>query len=513
MLEANGLWELIERRAEATPDAPTAIDENGRRLTFAELRDRGEQTAAGLMEREVTEGTVVSWQLPTWIESMILVAALSRLSATQNPIIPIYRDREVGFIARQAAPRLLIVPSTWREFDYEGMARAIADGVEGLGVLVADKDLPTGDPSALPPAPPAVSRPEDAPVRWLFYTSGTTADPKGAQHTDATIMAIARGMCERLAMVPEDRNALCFPFTHIGGIVWLFSSLLVGFVNLIDEAFDPVRTTEFLDREDVTVAGSGTYFHMGYLKYAREHRDKKLFPNVRCYPGGGAPKPPQLHHDLKREIGGAGIVSGYGLTEAPILTMASVEDGDEVLANTEGHAMPGVELRLVTLDGKVAGADEEGEIRAKAPQLMKGYLDSELDIEAFDEEGYFRTGDLGKLDAEGNVTITGRVKDIIIRKGENISAKEVEDLLFQHEKVADVAVIGLPDAERGEMACAVVVSADGLEPMALDEMAAFLREKRLRVQAVPERLELVDALPRNPAGKVVKNELRQRFAP
>jgi cyclohexanecarboxylate-CoA ligase len=510
MLEARSLWELLERRVEATPDALTAIDETGRRLTFAELRDQAERAAAGLAARGVGAGDVVSWQLPTWIESMVLVAALSRLSAIQNPIIPIYRDREVGFIARQASPKLLIVPSEWRGFDYEGMAGGIASGAGGLEVLVGDKELPTGDPSTLP-APPEPAAPEEAPVRWLFYTSGTTAEPKGAQHTDATIMAIARGMSERLAMSPEDRNALCFPFTHIGGIVWLFSSLLVGFVNLIDEAFDPVRTTEFLNREDVTVAGSGTFFHMGYLKYAREHPDEKLFPSVRCYPGGGAPKPPQLHFDLKNEIGGVGIVSGYGLTEAPILTMASVDDGDDALANTEGRAMPGVGLKLVTLEGEVANTGEEGEIRAKAPQLMLGYLDAALDGEAFDEEGYFRTGDLGRLDQEGNVTITGRVKDIIIRKGENISAKEIEDLLFQHEKVADVAVIGVPDAERGEMACAVVVSKDGGSP-GLEEIAEFLKGKGLRIQAVPERLELVDALPRNPAGKVVKNELRQRFS-
>jgi acyl-CoA synthetase (AMP-forming)/AMP-acid ligase II len=510
MLDAGSLWQLVERRVEATPDDLALLDETGRRWTFAELKVEGERVAAGLADMGVGEGDVVSWQLPTWLESMALVLALSRLRAAQNPIIPIYREREVGFIARQARSRLLLVPSEWRGFDYRAMANGIAGQVEGLDVLVADKKLPTGDPSTLPP-PPEATEAEQAPVRWLFYTSGTTADPKGAQHTDATIMAIARGMSERLVMVPEDRNALCFPFTHIGGITWLFASLLVGFVNLIDEAFDPVKTTEFLNREGVTVAGSGTFFHMGYLKYRREHPDVTLFANVRCYPGGGAPKPPQLHHDLKKEIGGAGIVSGYGLTEAPILTMASVDDDDDALANTEGRAMPGVELKLVTLDGKVAGIGEEGEIRATAPQLMKGYLDSALDAEAFDEEGYFRTGDLGRVDENGNVTITGRVKDIIIRKGENISAKEVEDLLFQHESVADVAVIGLPDAERGEMACAVVVVADGADPLGFDEMGEFLKGTGLRIQAVPERLELIDALPRNPAGKVVKNELRQRF--
>ncbi len=235
-----------------------------------------------------------------------------------------------------------------------------------------------------------------------------------------------------------------------------------------------------------------------------------MFPKVRNFPGGGAPKPPQLFYDMKKEMG-APILSGYGLTEAPILTMARSTDPDDKLANTEGRAMPGVELKLVTLDGKVAGPGEEGEIRAKAPQVMKGYLDPSLDAEGFDEEGYFRTGDLGKLD-DGYVTITGRVKDIIIRKGENISAKEVEDLLFTHPKVADVAVIGLPDPASGERACAVIVPKAEGEPLQMDEMREFLKEKGLRLQAIPEQIEIVDALPRNPAGKVLKQDLKKVYS-
>ena len=281
---------------------------------------------------------------------------------------------------------------------------------------------------------------------------------------------------------------------------------------LLDEAFDPVGTVEFLQREDVTLAGSGTTFHLAYLK-AQRAAEGRLFPHVRCCPGGGAPKPPQLHFDVKKELGGVGIVSGYGLTESPILTMASVDDDDEVLANTEGRPMPGVHLRVVKLDGRVAKAGEEGEIRAKAPQLMTGYLAGALDAEAFDEDGYFRTGDLGRQDRAGNVTITGRLKDVIIRKGENISAKEVEDLLFEHPKVADVAVIGLPDPELGELACAVVAVADGAdEAPSLEELCGFLVERGLSKRKFPERLEIVDALPRNPAGKVEKRQLRDRFA-
>ncbi|HWL65241.1 MAG TPA: AMP-binding protein [Actinomycetota bacterium] len=507
MIEARTLWELIEARAEATPDGQALVDERGTSVSFAELKDRSERAAAGLAARSVTEGTVVSWQLPTWNEAVVLVGALSRIGAVQNPILPILREREVGFIVRQAQPRYLVVPSEFRGFDFQGMARTATEG-SSTEVLVADRELPEADPSGLPAVP---STDGDLPVRWLFYTSGTTADPKGAQHTDASVMEAALCMADGLDLQPDDRSALVFPFTHIGGIIWLFAGLQVGFTNILQEAFDPVATTELLQKEGVTMAGAGTPFHMAYLNYRREHPDVDLFPNVRAFPGGGAPKPPQLHHDIKKEIGGTGIISGYGLTEAPILTMGGVGDSDELLANTEGRPRRGVQLRAVTLDGKEAGIGEEGEIRAKAPQLMQGYLDPALDQEAFDEDGWFRTGDLGKLDADDNLTITGRLKDVIIRKGENISAKELEDLLFDHPKVADVAVIGLPDPEVGERACAVIASKEGAQ-IQLEEVATFLMEKGLSKRKLPERVELVDALPRNPAGKVVKTELRDRYA-
>ncbi|HLW18001.1 MAG TPA: AMP-binding protein [Actinomycetota bacterium] len=508
MLEVGNFWDLIERRARLTPDARMAVDETGRVMTFAQYRNDAERAAAGLQDMGIGRGTVVSWQLPTWLESFVLCAALSRLEAIQNPILPIYREREVGFIARQAKTKLLIVPSVWRNFAFEEMARGIAQTSDGLEVLVSDKSLPQGDPKTVP-APPSKTSAAEAPVRWLFYTSGTTADPKGAQHTDYTIAATALGMSERLALTEDDRSGVVFPFTHIAGPIWLMSALMTGCTLIIDEAFDPVRTTQFLKDNDVTLAGSGTIFHMAYLKAQREQPDTPLFAKVRAFPGGGAPKPPQLHYDMVKEMH-APIVSGYGLTESPILTMASADDGDQALANTEGRAMRGVDLRVVTMEGKVAGIGEEGEIRAKAPQLMRGYLDMALDKDAFDEDGYFRTGDLGKLDADGNVTITGRLKDIIIRKGENISAKEVEDLLFQHPKVADVAVIGLPDPASGEIACAVVALKDGT--LTLLEVAQFLKEKGLRNQAIPERLEILDALPRNPAGKVLKQDLKKQFA-
>jgi non-ribosomal peptide synthetase component E (peptide arylation enzyme) len=192
--------------------------------------------------------------------------------------------------------------------------------------------------------------------------------------------------------------------------------------------------------------------------------------------------------------------------------MCTVGDPDAKLAETEGRATPGTELRVVRLDGAPAAPGEEGEVRVRGAHLCRGYVDRTLDRDAFDADGFFRTGDLGRLDPDGYLVVTGRLKDVIIRKGENLSAKEIEDHLAAHPKVRDVAVVGLPDAERGELACAVVVCADRADPLRFDEMASFLRGRGLAAQKLPEQLELTDELPRNAAGKVLKRELRARYA-
>ena len=512
MIEAPNLWELVLRRADETPTGVMAVAPDGRQLTFAEFRDRSERVAAALhRDHGIGPGSMVSWQLPTWLETIVVFGALRRLGAVQNPLLPIYRERELAFVVGQARPEVLIVPGTWAGFDHERLAGDVCRDVP-TAVLVMEGELPQTSASDLPEAPDEDMCSAQAPTRYVYYTSGTTAVPKGARHGDRTLWAAAATLAGGLEVSPDDRCALVFPFAHIAGGVHVWMALATGARMLLDDQFTAQSTVPFLRDQRVTLAGSGTYFHQVYLDVQRGLPEgRRLFPEVRAFPGGGATKPPSLHGEVKAALGGAGVVSGYGLTEAPIVTMGHVDDDDVSLATTEGRPGPHAQIRITDREGRDRPVGEEGEIRVRAPQVMTGYLDPTHDADAFDADGWLRTGDLGHLDERGFLTVTGRLKDVIIRKGENISAKEVEDVLFEHPSVADVALVGLPDDDRGEMACAVVVPAGGTRP-GLADLQAHLDGAGLTTRKWPERLELVTELPRNSSGKVLKDVLRDRLS-
>jgi cyclohexanecarboxylate-CoA ligase len=377
-------------------------------------------------------------------------------------------------------------------------------------VVVAD-GLPDADPSVLPP-PPAGRPAAEAPVRWIYYTSGSTADPKGVCHTDQSLIAGGWGLAVALDMSPDEVGSIAFPYAHIGGPDYLVTMLSLGFPAVLIEAFSAAEVLPVLRRHGVTMVGGSTAFYLGFLAEQRKTPGEPILPTLRLMSGGGAPKPPELHYEVQREIGGRGTVHGYGMTEVPMIAQGSPHDTDEQLANTDGEPVVGIDVRIVTRDGEVAGPDEEGEIRLRGLMVFRGYTDPALTAEAFDPDGYFRTGDLGKLRVDGHLVVTGRLKDVIVRKGENVSAKEIEDILYPHPKVDDVAVIGLPDPDRGERVCAVVQIADEDQVLSFEEMVAHCRDAGLMVQKIPEQLELRTEMPRAATGKVVKAKLRAEYS-
>ena len=502
------LWELVEGRAAATPDAMLLVDQQGRSVTCAEFRDRALRAAAGFAALGVGHGTRVTWHVPNRIETVVASFALARLGAIQNPILHLYRHKEVGFAIGATDAELVLTPGEWNGFDYEAMVHElVADSPASPQVVNIFDALPDGDPAGLPPAPT-----DGDEVRWVYFTSGTTSDPKGVRHTDRTLITGANGLAAALDMQPDDVGSIAFPYAHIAGPDYFGMMLITGFGAVLIETFTPAGAVDAFNANGATMAGGSTAFYQMYLAEQRKQPDTPLIPSLRKLSGGGAPMPPEIYEEVKREMG-VQVCHGYGMTECPMICMGSPHDSDDQLATTVGKPVVGLQMRIVAEDGSVAGADADGEVRVKGPMVFRGYTNEAANAEAFDDDGWFRTGDVGHLRPDGHLVLTGRLKDIIIRKGENIAAKEVEDLLYAHPKVGDVAVIGLPDRERGERVCAVVETAEGAEPLDFDEMVAYLGEQQLARFKTPEQLEVVDALPRNETlGKILKYKLRDTYA-
>ncbi|HEX5097360.1 MAG TPA: AMP-binding protein, partial [Acidimicrobiia bacterium] len=455
-----------------------------------------ERAAAGLHDLGVRADDNVSWQLPTWTESAVLVGALCRLGAVQNPMLPIYRHKEVSFIAKQTNCKLLVTPSSWNKFEYAALAEQVAGENDGMHTLVADHWNPEGDPASLPAF---VSAPDA--TRWIFYTSGTTADPKGARHTDRSVLAGAIGYAHKTHVVENDIALVAFPFTHVGGIIiGVFTPLLTGSAAVLMEVWTPQASTELIAKHGITLGNGAPAIHTALLSEIQANPN--AYKTIRGFPSGGSTKPPQLHDQLRDAVPGSfGITSGYGMTEAPIVSQTDIDAPEESKRNGEGTATPGVEFKIA----------DNGELLVKGPQVMQGYVDSSLDKDAFTADGWLHTGDMARFDEYGAVLITGRIKDIIIRKGENVSAKEVEDVLYTHPNIADVAVLGIPDADRGEMVVAFIVPKDGSDAPGVRELFEFCKGVGLMTQKIPERVEIIDVMPRNPSGKVPKHELRARI--
>lgn len=488
------LWDLVVATAVDHPDRVVAVDDHGRSLTSARLRDEAETAAAGLVAAGVGPGAAVSWQLPTTLESVVMLVACARIGAVQNPVIPLLRDREIAHITAQVDTDLFVAPAVWRGFDHAAMA-------EGLGLRSWTTDyespvdgstpmrLPAGDPSTLP-APPT----DATSCRWIYFSSGTTASPKGVRHTDRSVIASAGSLSERMGFGPDDVYPIAWPFTHIGGIAMLVTALRTGVRLVLIDVYDPTTSPERIATHMPTMLGSAQPFFRAYLDAQYRHGDDPLFPRVRGAAGGGAPIPGEINRELVDVFGIPGVLGAYGLTEFPNAT-SEWFDAPEV-GLTVGPVGPGAEARVVG-----------GELQLRGGQCCLGYVDSTLDADLFTDDGWLRTGDLAEIDPDGRIRIVGRLKDVVIRNAENISATEVEEAVLFHPAVADVAVIGLPDPRTGERVCAAVVVEPGAS-VDVAALAAHCIERGLAKYKCPEQVVVVGSIPRNPMGKIQKDAVR-----
>jgi cyclohexanecarboxylate-CoA ligase len=517
--------QLLRRHATAWP-AKLAVVDDRVRLTYAELDGLVDRVATGLASHGIARGDAVACLLPNRAEAVVLFHAVQRLGAVWSPIVPIYGAREVRFILRQAESTALIVPSEFRGVDYAALVERVRPDVPSLRHVFTVDALSTLLEGAAPSAPggrrgqhpntaPTERRPPpesagaDA-VAVILYTSGTTADPKGVLHSTQTLLAECRATVAYHRLAADEVLVMPSPLSHISGLLYgILLPAVLGATSVLMETWDPEAFCSIVERERGTFSAGATPFLQGVVDLP--HLDRYDLRSLRLFPCGGADVPPEL---IRRALRRLGVRSGrgYGSTEFPSITSsAGPEVPDEKRAATDGAPIGPNQVELRDDNGRPVRVGREGEIWARGPELCLGYRDAGLDAEAFDERRFFRSGDLGVLDGDGYLTITGRVKDIIVRGGEKFSAKEVEDLLFEHPKVRSVAIVPMPDERLGERACAFVVPADAGDPPTLAELAHFLSAQELSRRKLPERLELVSELPVTASGKVQKHVLRERL--
>jgi len=510
---AQGHWvrqtlaDALQSAAEQSPERVLLVD-GELRIDCRTLHTQASALAQAMLARAPT-GSVVSFMLPNWHEAAVIYLAATLAGMVVNPILPSLRERELQFILTDVNTRLLFIPANFRQHDYGAM----------LGRVVAQIDTPPdvivlrGEPGAhvrydsLLQQPSATrdfpARDPDA-VRMVLYTSGTTGRPKGVLHTHNSLHALLCQVRDHWLVAPGDRFLVPSPIGHIGGSIYAFEApLLLGTTAVLMERWDVDEAVRIFESERCTHMAGATPFLEALLAAAR--RAGTHLPSLKVFICGGSSVPPSLIRDAASYFERAVVTRVYGSTEVPITTVGATQpDETQQAADTDGRGGY-AEIKLVNHGSAPIG---EGEVHARGPQMLVGYLHVEDEMTSFDADGYFRTGDLARLKDERYLVVTGRAKDIIIRNGENISPKEVEDLLIGHPQIAEVTVVGVPDARTGERACAVIVPRPGTSGPDVASLRQFLKTLGVAMFKAPEQVMLWDALPKNDAGKVLKHQIR-----
>jgi cyclohexanecarboxylate-CoA ligase len=488
--------------------AATAVIDRDRRVTFGELDGLADRAAALLHGLGVRRGDVVSFQLPNWLEAAVLYHATARLGAISNPIVPIYRRREVGFILEQARSRVVVVPHEFRGFDYPAMVAELRGELPDLEhVLVVGGEGGGSFAAALAAVPEGATPPEveraSSDPALLLYTSGTESRPKGVIHTHDTLVYECTSIAKLYGLSRDDVVFMPSPVTHITGLLYgLQLPFALGAPVVLLDTWNVPAALTLIERERCSFTVGATPFLHG-LVHADQLKDHDI-SSLRVFVCGGADIPPALIRDAAERTAML-ATRVYGSTECPTATGTAPGLPLKLHAETDGAPIGPTQIRVTDDEDHVLTPPATGNLEVRGPDLCIGYQDPALNATAFTPDGWFRTGDLAEIDGDGRLRIAGRVKDIIVRGGENLSAKEIENLLFEHPGVREVAVVAFPDPVLGERACAYVVGDDALT---LDAVVAFLREHGVANQKLPERLVLTGELPKTASGKVQKYLLR-----
>jgi cyclohexanecarboxylate-CoA ligase len=526
-MTAQGLWrdrtinDYLDACVAACPDklALTAVQvETGgvRRFSYREMAQMADRIAVGLARLGVGQGDVVACQLPNWWQFTLVYLACSRIGAVMNPLMHIFRERELSFMLRHGEARVMIAPKTFRGFDFEAMLAALQPSLPDLRHLVVVGGSGANSFEALLSGPAwekeadaqdilTRSRPGPDDVTQLIYTSGTTGEPKGVMHSANTLFSNIVPYAERLRLGADDTILMASPMAHQTGFMYgLMMPIVLKAGAVLQDVWEPKKAVALIQAERVTFTMASTPF---LTDLARTVADSgQGVPTLRTFLCAGAPIPGPLVEQARSALG-AKVVSAWGMTENGAVTLTQLDDGDERSVNTDGCPLPGVEIKVVDVDGRTLPPGESGRLLLRACSNFGGYL-KRPQLNGTDADDWFDTGDLARIDERGYVRITGRSKDVIIRGGENIPVVEIEALLYKHPAVAMAAIVAYPDERLGERACAVVVPKPG-QSIDLPEIQRFMKEHKVAIQYVPERLIVQEAMPATPSGKIQKFKLRE----
>jgi cyclohexanecarboxylate-CoA ligase len=520
-----GFWidknfdEFLQQTIAASPGklallADRADRPEARRFTYAELGDLISRAAAALKRLGIGPRDVVSVQLPNWWEFAVIALAAFRVGAIVNPLMPIFREHELSYMLGFAETKLLIVPKLFRGFDHEAMAKTLQPKlpnlkqvivVDGEGANSFDRALLSGSERLGPPPAGEIGALPADQMAVLMFTSGTTGSPKGVMHCLNTLLACNIALAGRFGLDTNDTMLVCSPLGHMTGFAaGMLLGLKIGATVIFQDVWEPKRGIGIMANEGVTYsAGAATFLaDMCEAVAGGAAKPQKL----RKFLCAGAPIPPALIDRVYRELD-LKVCSLWGMTESLSSTLTEPERALEKSSRTDGRPLEGVAVKVLRMDGSPASVGERGLLKVRGAQMCLGYY-KRADMEPFDAEGWFDTGDMAYMDDEGYIRIDGRIKDIIIRGGENVPVFDIENLMFKHPAVLATAIVGFPDARLGERACAFVVLRPG-QTLDLAAVQALMAENKVAKQYWPERIEIVADLPKTPAGKVQKFQLRE----
>lgn len=489
-------------------------------FSYQDIWDTTNKIALGLKQLGVVKNDVVSCQLPNWWEFTLLYLACSRIGAVLNPLMPIFRERELEFMLKHGESKVFVVPTIFRGFDHEQLANTLKSKlptlehvivINGQGDNNFDKVLVNHgleqNASAVAELDQFEVHPDD--ITQLIFTSGTTGEPKGVMHTANTLYANIIPYAERLHLNQDDVVLMASPMAHQTGFMYgLIMPIELNAQAILQDVWDVNQAIDLIDQYKVSFTMASTPFLNDLSTSVGEH--KARVSSLKTFLCAGAPIPGPLVQKA-REALNVKVISAWGMTECGAITTTLISDDDERSFNTDGIGLPGVEIKIVDKAGNVKATGEAGRLTIRACSSFGGYL-KRPHLNDTDAEDWFDTGDIAYQDEQGYIRICGRKKDVIIRGGENIPVAEIESLLYKHPDIAVVALVSYPDERLGERACAIVKLKDENKSMRLEDISDFLKTHNLAVQYIPERLEIWKEIPITPSGKIQKFKLREILA-